>query len=180
MQQPPVDTQWQGRCRHQLVDGLCRLVIPAKQLWLERLLSQGTSLNPPCQSCDESGHSPLVGHCSTWQATTAMAAFIRPCSINDQQTLYITIRPSQLAEYQREAPATAAASMAPNKQGGPQGSVLSEEEVAARGRGTAEEEGTDTYDGSLAAEVRVFFTGGCKSRLRMKEEARRAAVALFW
>jgi hypothetical protein len=53
--------------------------------------------------------------------------------------------------------------MAPNKRGGPQRgtdcSVLSAEEIAARGSGTAEEEGTDSYDGSLAAEVRVFFTG---------------------
>ncbi|GBF88539.1 adenosylcobinamide-GDP ribazoletransferase [Raphidocelis subcapitata] len=53
--------------------------------------------------------------------------------------------------------------MAPNKRGGPQrgtdSSVLSAEEIAARGCGTDEGEGTDSYDGSLAAEVRVFFTG---------------------
>jgi len=49
--------------------------------------------------------------------------------------------------------------MAPNKRGGPQGSVLSHEEVAARGRGTPEEEGTDSYDGTWGAELRVFFTG---------------------
>jgi hypothetical protein len=56
--------------------------------------------------------------------------------------------------------------MAPNKRGGPQSSVLSEEEIAARGRGTPEEEGTDSYDGTLAAEVRVFFTGAPASQLQ--------------
>jgi hypothetical protein len=55
--------------------------------------------------------------------------------------------------------------MAPNKRGGPpSSSVLSEEEVAARGRGTAEAEGTDSYDGSPAAELRVFFSGACRAR----------------
>jgi hypothetical protein len=54
--------------------------------------------------------------------------------------------------------------MAPNKRGGPRTSVLSEEEIAARGRGTPEEEGSDSYDGTLAAEARVFFTGGRRRR----------------
>lgn len=57
--------------------------------------------------------------------------------------------------------------MAPNKRGGPiSAAILSEDEVAARGRGTCEEEGSDSYDGSLAAEIRVFFTGALGARAR--------------
>lgn len=58
--------------------------------------------------------------------------------------------------------------MAPNKRGGPlkaplkdsrDNVIVPDAEVAARGRGTCEEEGSDSYDGSWAAELRVFFTG---------------------
>lgn len=50
--------------------------------------------------------------------------------------------------------------MAPNKRGGPlSSSVLPGGEVAARGRGTSEAEGSDSYDGSWAAEWRVLMSG---------------------
>lgn len=60
--------------------------------------------------------------------------------------------------------------MAPNKRGGPISEViLSPDEVAARGRGTVED--ADSYDGSRAAELRVFFTGRRRPQSRVRTHA---------
>ena len=70
--------------------------------------------------------------------------------------------------------------MAPNKRGGgltAATSVITKEEIEARGSGTREH--GDTYTFSFWCEVRVFLTGGCCSAAVLWQRRRQRGVPLM-